>query len=68
MLHAVPQKIVIYVKEADNITGLKNRIARGFLQKVKEHSGKTDLKPATVQDFRKVTSIPDEVVRSYLVG
>jgi hypothetical protein len=67
MLHAVPPRVVIYVKDVENITGLKNRTARRFLQKVKEHLGKTDLELITVQDFCKVTSIPEEVVRSYLV-
>ena len=67
MLHAVPPGVGIYAKDVENITGLKNRTARRFLQQVKEHSGTTDLKPLTVQDFCKVTSIPEDVVRACLV-
>jgi hypothetical protein len=61
------RRLSIYVKDAENITGLKNRTARRFLQKVKEHLGKADPELVTVQDFCKVTSIPEDVVRSYLV-
>jgi hypothetical protein len=67
MTHTIPPRLVIYVKDVENITGLKNRTARRYLQKVKEHLGKTDLELVTIQDFCKVTSIPEDVVRSYLV-
>ena len=59
MLHTVPPGVVIYVKDVENITGLKNRTARRFLQKVKEDSRKKALKRLTVNDLCKVTSIPE---------
>ena len=67
MTHPIPPRIVIYVKDVENITGMKNRTARRLLQKVREQSGKTDLELVTVQDFCKVTGIPEDVVRPFLV-
>jgi hypothetical protein len=67
MMHPIPQRVVIYAKDVENITGMKNRTARRLLQKVREQSGKTELELVTIQDFCKVTGIPEEVVRPFLI-
>jgi Mg2+/Co2+ transporter CorB len=67
MMHSIPQRVVIYAKDVENITGMKNRTARRLLQKVREQSGKTNQELVTVQDFCKVTGIPEDVVRPFLM-
>ena len=67
MMHPIPQRVVLYSKDVENITGMKSRTARRLLQKIKEQVGKTDLELVTVQDFCKVTGIPEDVVRSFLL-
>lgn len=67
MINPIPQRVVIYAKDVENITGMKNRTARRLLQKIREQLGKTDLELITVQDFCKVTGIPEDIVRSFLV-
>lgn len=65
-MNSIPQRVVIYVKDVENITGMKNRTARRLLQKVREQTGKTIQELVTVQDFCKVTGIPEESVRPFL--
>jgi Mg2+/Co2+ transporter CorB len=67
MMHSIQQRVVIYVKDVEKITGLKNRSARRLLQKVKQEVGKTNFELVTVQDFCKVTAIPEETVRPFLL-
>jgi hypothetical protein len=67
MMNPIPQRVVIYAKDVENITGMKNRTARRLLQKVREQSGKTDQELITIQDFCRVTGIPEEVVRPFLI-
>ena len=67
MMHPIPQRVVLYSKDVENITGMKSRTARRLLQKIKEQVGKTDLELVTVQDFCKITGIPEDVVRSFLL-
>jgi hypothetical protein len=67
MMHPIPQRVVIYAKDVENITGMKNRTARRLLQSVREQAGKTNMELVTVQDFCRITGIPEDVVRPFLV-
>lgn len=67
MMNSVPQRVIIYTKDVENITGKKNRAARRLLQKVREQTGKTNEELVTIQDFCTVTGIPEEIVRPFLV-
>jgi hypothetical protein len=68
MTHSIPPRLVIYVKDVENITGKKNRTARRMYLNIKKQAGKPEPELLTVQDFCKVTGIPEEVVRLYLVN
>lgn len=68
MTHPIPPRVVVYVKDVENITGKKNRTARRMYLQIKKQAGKTEQELLTVQDFCKITGIPEEVVRSYLVN
>jgi ribosomal protein S3 len=67
MITPIPQRVIIYTKDVENITGKKNKAARRLLQKVREQSGKTNEELVTIQDFCLATGIPEEIVRPFLV-
>jgi hypothetical protein len=63
----IPQRVVIYAKDIENITGMKDRSARRLLYKIRKLSGKTNQELVTIDDFCKVTGIPEELVRPFLI-
>jgi ribosomal protein S3 len=67
MKTSIPQRVVIYTKDVENITGKKNKAARRLLQKVREQSGKTNEELITIHEFCQFTGIPEAVVRPFLV-
>jgi len=64
----IPNRIVVYPKDVENITGRKERAARHVLQKIKETFGKDKEGFVTVKEFSLYTGIDEEIVREYLVG
>jgi hypothetical protein len=68
MKTSIPQRVVIYTKDVENITGKKSKAARRLLQKVREQSGKTNEELITVNEFCQFTGIPESVVRPFLVS
>jgi hypothetical protein len=64
--HKVPARVVIYTRDVQNITGVKERTARYVLQRVRLAFGKTQGEFVTIAEFCAVTGIEEETVRSYI--
>lgn len=64
----IPNRIVIYPKDVENITGRKERAARKVLQKIKQAFGKDKDAFVTVQEFSLYTGIEEDIIKEYLVG
>lgn len=64
----IPNRIVIYPKDVENITGRRERAARKVLQKIRAAFGKDKDGFVTVREFSLYTGIDEEIVKEYLVG
>jgi hypothetical protein len=68
MMNAIPQRVVIYAKDVENITGMKNRTARRLLEKVRKHAGKTNEELITVYEFCQFTGISEAIVWPFIIN
>ncbi|MEP7197607.1 MAG: hypothetical protein ABI851_13890 [Saprospiraceae bacterium] len=67
MPQRVPNRIVIYTKDVENITGKKERAARKLLQKIRIHFNKKSSEYITVEEFAEVTGIKAESIHGFLL-
>ena len=67
MPQRVPNRIVIYTKDVENITGKKERAARKLLQKIRIHFSKKSSEYITVEEFAEVTGIKAEYIHDFLL-
>ena len=62
----IPQRVIIYPKDVENITGKKYQAARNLLQKIRKKLGKQPDDMVVISEFCKETGIPVEVVQPFL--
>lgn len=66
MIKRPPQRIVVYAKDIENITGRKPGAARKLLRTIKKAFQKLPDQFVTAQEFSAYTGIEEEIVREYL--
>ncbi|MEP7375912.1 MAG: hypothetical protein ABI675_21125 [Chitinophagaceae bacterium] len=62
----VPQRVVLYPRDVENITGRRDRTARRLLQKIREAFSKQPHEFITVKEFCVFTGIDEELVKDFL--
>lgn len=62
----LPQRVVLYPKDIENITGRRGRTARRLLKKIRDALGKSKNEFVTIQEFCYFTGIEEELVRDFL--
>ncbi|MEO6692209.1 MAG: hypothetical protein ABIO44_07720 [Saprospiraceae bacterium] len=67
MPERVPNRIVIYTKDVENITGKKERASRKLLHKIRIHFNKKSSEYITVEEFAEFTGIKSESIHKFLV-
>jgi len=63
----VPNRIVIYPKDVQNITGKKERTARKLISDIRESLGKRKNDFVTVDEFCAFTGLKLEQVNKFLI-
>ena len=66
MSQLVPNRIVIYPKDVQNITGRKERAARKLISDIRQELGKTKQEFVTIHDFCEYTGLPKEEADPFL--
>ncbi|MDX2189308.1 MAG: hypothetical protein SFY32_05555 [Bacteroidota bacterium] len=66
MDNRIPNRIVIYTKDIQNITGRKERTARKLMSELKRKVGKQEYGFLTVEEFCKLTGFKEEQIRPFL--
>jgi hypothetical protein len=59
-------RIIIYPKDVQRITGKSERYGRSLLKRIKDHFKKDDHQFITVDEFCTYTGIKHELVNEYL--
>ena len=67
MTQLVPNRIVIYPKDVQNITGKKERTARKLISDIRQSLGKAKNEFVTIDDFCSYTGLKKEQVLDFLV-
>ena len=62
----VPNRICIYPKDVQNITGKKERTARKLLSDIRQSLGKQKNELVTVEDFCRHTGLKEEQINRFL--
>ena len=68
MTHKMPNRIVIYSKDVQNITGRKARAAQKLLANIRIAFGKDKAAFVTVREFSLYTGIEEDLVKDFLLG
>lgn len=63
----IPQRICIYPKDIQLITGRSERYGRKLLQTIRENLDKESHQFITVDEFSEYTGIKEEIVKQFLV-
>ena len=63
----IPQRVIIYPKDVEIITGRKNRTACTLLQNIRKACGKAKHQFITIREFCHYTGIDEELVKDFLV-
>jgi len=66
IIKKIPNRVVVYPKDIENITGRKPRAARKLLQNIKKAFQKEKDQFITAQEFSAYTGIEESIVREYL--
>ena len=61
-------RIIIYPKDIQGITGKSERYGRSLLKRIKDHLKKDDHQFVTVDEFCTYTGIKVDLVNDYLLG
>ena len=64
---AIPNRIVIYAKDIENITGRKRRTCYTILEKIKKYNNKKKHDFITIKEFCQFMTIDEELVKDFLV-
>lgn len=67
MSQVVPNRIVIYPKDVQNITGKRERTARKLLSDIRKKLGKLKSEFITIDEFCSHTGLKKESVQEFLV-
>ena len=67
MKQLVPNRIVIYPKDVQNITGKKERSARKLISDIRLKLGKSKEEFVSINDFCNYTGLKKEQVEAFLV-
>jgi len=62
----IPLRVVIYVRDVENITGLRPRTAQKLLKTIRDKLGKPSTAFITVKDFVAYTGIEEDLVKEFL--
>jgi hypothetical protein len=63
-MSAIPNRMIIYVKDVMNLTGKGERTARNLLTSIRKHYGKGKGGMVTVEEFCDYTGFdPDHVIK-----
>lgn len=60
------QRICIYPKDIQRITGKSERFGRKIIQQIKQHLNKEQHQFITINEFAEYTGIDEEIVTKYL--
>ena len=63
----VPNRIVVYARDVQNITGCRERTARHILQQIRAVNNKGPVQFVTVSEFCAFTGLKEVEVRAFLV-
>ncbi len=63
----MPNRIVVYAKDVENITGRKPRTARKLLQQIRKAFGKSKDAFITTREFSAYTGIDEDLIRDFLI-
>lgn len=61
-------RIIIYPKDIQRITGKSERYGRTLLKKIKDHFEKDDHQFVSIEEFCNYTGLKEEQVTSYLIA
>jgi len=67
MQNLIPNRIVIYARDIENITGRKERTARLLLQRIRKANGKGPGQFVTVIEFCQYTGLKEVEVNRFLL-
>jgi hypothetical protein len=67
MPQLVPNRIVIYPKDVQNITGKKERSARKLISDIRQELGKSKQEFITIYEFCHYTGLQKEQVEAFLI-
>ncbi|KAA2240983.1 hypothetical protein F0L74_29590 [Chitinophaga agrisoli] len=63
----MPNRIVIYARDIENITGRKGRTARLLLQRIRKTYGKKPGQLVTITEFCQFAGLKEEEITRFLV-
>jgi hypothetical protein len=66
MAGQIPNRIVIYVKDIENITGRKRRTCQHMLSRIRKYYNKNKEQLITVDEFCNFMNIREQIVREFL--
>ncbi|KAA2239107.1 hypothetical protein F0L74_23130 [Chitinophaga agrisoli] len=67
MKKLIPNRIVIYARDVENITGRKGRTARLLLQRIRKIYGKKPGQFVTITEFCQFAGLKEEEITCFLV-
>lgn len=62
----IPERVVIYARDIENITGRKEDAAHKYMQRMRKKFGKEKHQFISVKEFCLYSGIDEEVVREFL--
>lgn len=66
-MKTIPNRIVIYAKDIENITGRKPRTCYTILSKIKAHYQKKKDDLITIREFCAFFRIDEELIKDFLI-
>ena len=65
-LNHLPVRVVLYTRDVENITGLRDRTARQLMQKIRNALGKSKDEFITIKEFSLFTGINEDLIKDFL--
>lgn len=62
----IPQRVVLYTRDVENITGRRGRTARKLIQKIRDALGKSKDEFITIKEFALFTGIEEDLIKDFL--
>lgn len=62
----IPERIAIYARDVENITGKSERAARRLVQKIRRSLNKNDTQLITVAEFCRYTGLKEEDLERFM--